>query len=85
MTPILKKLCALMAAMCSLAYDVNNTNMADVECPLLRRRYCTFAKNKNEYCHQNRLNFAEVNGEVCAMGQAAQLISLFHRPLTRLK
>ncbi len=74
-----------MAAMCSLAYDVNNTNLANVECPMLRKRFCTFPKNKNEYCHGNRLNFAEVNGEVCAMGQAAKLMSLFRRPLTRLK
>jgi hypothetical protein len=84
LSPGLKKLFALMAAMCSLAYDVNDTNMADVECPLLRKRYCTFLKNKNEYCHRNRLNFIESQNEVCVMGQAAQLMSLYRKPLQRI-
>lgn len=82
--PTQRRLYALMAAMCSLAFDVNGTNLADVECPLLRKRYCTFPKKEKEYCHRNRLNFEEIEGEVCSMGRAAQLMNLYRRSLKRL-
>jgi hypothetical protein len=84
LSDLLKKLFAVTAAMYSLVIEACNKDLTD-ECPLLRKRYCTFPKDSARYCHRDRLNFADVNGEVCAMGQAAQLLSLYRKPLLRLK
>lgn len=68
----------------SLVFDVNNTPMQK-ECPLLRKQYCTFRKNKKKYCHLNRLDFIDDNGRICSMGMAAQLLSLYGKVMTRAR
>ena len=77
------KLFSLSFSMYTLVFDIHDTDMSR-ECPLLRKRYCTFKKDKTGYCHQNRLMFVEHNNEICAMGQAAQLLSLYRRPLQKI-